>query len=94
MAVRKNDKYEEYTQYAEHCVKMVMVSTDRKSRIIQREMAAEWIRLADAVSSNGRSGQSNGKSEHGLALALAPSDSFTDMCEPVSTVSRINAIAI
>jgi hypothetical protein len=46
---------EEYTRYAEHCLKMAKVATDRRSRIIQRQMAAEWLRLAGAVSSNGRS---------------------------------------
>jgi hypothetical protein len=66
MAILKNDKYSEYSRYAEHCLEMVRIATDRKSRIIQREMAAEWLKLADAVPSNSRSGLSNGKSEHGL----------------------------
>jgi hypothetical protein len=66
MAIARNDKHEEYIQYAEHCVKMAMVAPDQKSRIVQREMAAEWLKLADSVPSNSRSGLSNGKSEHGL----------------------------
>jgi hypothetical protein len=66
MAISKNDKHKEYIQYAEHCVKMASIAPDRESRVIHREMAAEWMKLADAVPSNSRSGLSNGKSEHGL----------------------------
>jgi hypothetical protein len=39
----------EYARFAEHCLQMVTASADQKSRAIQREMAAEWIRLADAT---------------------------------------------
>ena len=49
MTIPKNDKHKEYTRYAEHCLKMVTLATDQESRAIQREMAAEWLRLADAV---------------------------------------------
>jgi hypothetical protein len=49
MAIPKNDKHKEYSLYAEHCLKMVKIATDQKSRIIQREMAAEWLKLADAI---------------------------------------------
>jgi hypothetical protein len=45
----KNDKYKDYARYAERCLNMVAASTDRESRSIQREMAAEWLRLADAI---------------------------------------------
>jgi hypothetical protein len=50
MAVRKTSKYEEYRLYAEHCLKLVRIATNRKSRIIQRQMAAEWFKLADMFS--------------------------------------------
>jgi hypothetical protein len=33
--------------YAEHCLELVRIATDRESRVIQREMAAEWFKLAD-----------------------------------------------
>jgi hypothetical protein len=46
MAVPKNNKHKEYTRYADHCLKMVAIATDQKSRVIQREMAAEWLKLA------------------------------------------------
>jgi hypothetical protein len=50
MAVRKPSKYEEYRLYAEHCLELVRIATNRKSRVIQREMAAEWFKLADMFS--------------------------------------------
>jgi hypothetical protein len=45
----KNDKHKEYARYAAHCLDMVTVIRDQNDRAIQREMAAEWIKLADAV---------------------------------------------
>ena len=50
MAVREISKYKEYRLYAEHCLKLVRIATNRKSRIIQRQMAAEWFKLADMFS--------------------------------------------
>jgi hypothetical protein len=49
MSAPKNDKQAEYARYAAHCLDMVTLAKDRESRAIQREMAAEWLRLADAV---------------------------------------------
>jgi hypothetical protein len=49
MTITKNGKHKEYALYAEHCLAMARIATDQKSRIIQREMAAEWLILADAV---------------------------------------------
>ena len=51
MAVSKNDKHKEYARYAEHCLKLVPTIPDQEYRTIQREMAAEWLRLADAPAS-------------------------------------------
>ncbi len=50
MADRKFGQPEEYWRYAEHCLELVRIATSRKSRIIQRQMAAEWIRLAGMFS--------------------------------------------
>jgi hypothetical protein len=50
MAVRMIGKREEYLHYAKHCLALVRIATSRKSRIIQREMAAEWFKLADMFS--------------------------------------------
>jgi hypothetical protein len=47
MAGRKNDKHKEYARYAAHCLEMVPAISDQEYRAIQREMAAEWLRLAD-----------------------------------------------
>ena len=47
--VPKNDTYKDYMRYAEHCLNMVAATTDQESRSIRRDMAAEWLRLADVV---------------------------------------------
>jgi hypothetical protein len=47
--IPKSDKHKEYARYAAHCLTMVTAAKDQDSRVIQREMAAEWLRLADAV---------------------------------------------
>jgi len=49
MAIPKNGKHKDYVRFAEHCLNMVVSTTDQDSRAIQREMAAEWLRLADAI---------------------------------------------
>ena len=46
-----------YARYAERCLNMVAATTDHESRSIQREMAAEWLRLADAIRRPRRSKQ-------------------------------------
>jgi hypothetical protein len=47
MARPKNEKRKVYAHYAAHCLHMVTVAEDQDSRTIQREMAAEWLKLAD-----------------------------------------------
>jgi hypothetical protein len=49
MTVPKDDKLKDYARYAEHCLNMVASTGDRELRRIQREMAAEWMRLADEI---------------------------------------------
>jgi hypothetical protein len=49
MAIPKNDKRKEYARYAAHCLSMVTVSADQDSRVLHREMAAEWLKLAGSV---------------------------------------------
>jgi hypothetical protein len=49
MKTPKNDKHKEYARYALHCLNLVASTKDQDSRCINREMAAEWLRLADAV---------------------------------------------
>jgi hypothetical protein len=44
------NNYKDYARYAEHCLKIVAAITDQESRRIQREMAAEWFKLANMFS--------------------------------------------
>ena len=45
----KNDMYKDYARYAAHRLNMVASTRDQELRCAQREMAAEWLRLADVV---------------------------------------------
>jgi hypothetical protein len=49
----ENDTYKNYVRYAEHC--LMAAAKDRQYGSIQREMAAEWLRLADAIRPSHRS---------------------------------------
>jgi len=49
MAIPKNDKHKDYTRYAAHCLDLVTTIKNQDDRAINREMAAEWLRLADAI---------------------------------------------
>jgi hypothetical protein len=49
MAKPKNDKHKDYARYAAHCLDMITTTKDQEARAINREMAAEWIKLADAI---------------------------------------------
>ena len=49
MAIPKNTKHKDYSRYAAHCLEMVPGTKDQESRLINREMAAEWLKLADAI---------------------------------------------
>jgi hypothetical protein len=43
----KNYKFKDYARYAEHCLNLVAETPDQES--LRREMAAEWMRLADEI---------------------------------------------
>jgi hypothetical protein len=49
MANPKNEKRKQYAHYAAHCLYRVTAAADPDARAIQREMAAEWLKLADAI---------------------------------------------
>jgi hypothetical protein len=49
MAIPVTDKHVDYAHYAAHCLYLMSAAADPDSRAIQREMAAEWLKLADAV---------------------------------------------
>jgi hypothetical protein len=57
MTVLKNDKFKGYARYANHCFHMVAATRDQESPRIQREMAVEWLRLADTIRRPRRSKQ-------------------------------------
>jgi hypothetical protein len=57
MPIFKSDKHEEYARYAAHCLTMATAVKDQGSRAIQHEMAAEWLRLADAARRPSKRGQ-------------------------------------
>jgi hypothetical protein len=55
-AGRQTDKRHEYGEYAEHCLHTVRLMPNREARDLQRRMAAEWLKAADALEeSTGRS---------------------------------------
>ena len=49
MKTLKSGKHKEYASYARHCLEMVPRAPSQEYRAIQRQMAAEWIKLADAM---------------------------------------------
>jgi hypothetical protein len=49
VATARNDKHKDYVRYAAHCLAMVPATKDQDARAINREMAAEWLKLADAL---------------------------------------------
>ena len=49
MAIPATDKHKDYTHYAAHCRYLMTTAGDPDFHAIQREMAAEWIKLADAI---------------------------------------------
>jgi hypothetical protein len=59
----------EYANYAHHCMKIVNKIPDQESRMIHREMAAEWLKLADqaanGVASPSAQATGESKADHG-----------------------------
>jgi hypothetical protein len=51
MTTPEYDRREEYEAYAEYCLNVAQQLADQESRRIHREMAAEWLRLAEAIQS-------------------------------------------
>jgi hypothetical protein len=49
MAIPNSDKHKQYANYAAHCLTMGTGAAEPKTRDIQREMALEWLKLADAI---------------------------------------------
>jgi hypothetical protein len=49
MADRSIDTREWYVGFATHCLQLAKVAADHQSRAILREMAAEWLKLAEVA---------------------------------------------
>lgn len=49
MADRPIDKQEQYVAFVTHCLQLAKVAADHESRALLREMAAEWLKLAEAA---------------------------------------------
>jgi hypothetical protein len=47
MAERSIEDRERYVGYATHCLQLAKVAPDPESRTILREMATEWLKLAE-----------------------------------------------
>jgi hypothetical protein len=47
MATPKNEKHQEYSRYAAHCLRMAAAAKDPATSDIHRKMIAEWLRLAE-----------------------------------------------
>jgi hypothetical protein len=45
---RSIDDRERYVGYATHCLQLAKVATDQESRAVLKDMAAEWLKLAEA----------------------------------------------
>jgi hypothetical protein len=46
VTISKADKADEYMRYAEHCLKTADILAERDFRMLHREMAGEWLKLA------------------------------------------------
>jgi hypothetical protein len=44
-----NDKHRQYANYAAHCLTMGIAENDPDTSALHREMALEWLKLADGV---------------------------------------------
>jgi hypothetical protein len=47
MAERSIEDRERYVGFATHCLQLAKLATDQESRTIFKEMAAEWLKLAE-----------------------------------------------
>jgi len=54
MAVPAEGKRKQYARYAAHCLQMAPAITDHEYRDVQREMAAEWLKLAQTLPHSSR----------------------------------------
>jgi len=43
------NRYKDYVRYATHCLNVMPTIKGQDDRVINGQMAAEWLRLADAI---------------------------------------------
>jgi hypothetical protein len=55
MAERSIDEREQYVSFATHCLQQARVALASQSRTILKQMAAEWLKLAEEAGENGPS---------------------------------------
>jgi hypothetical protein len=49
MAIPATDKHKAHAHYAAHCSSLTTAASDPDSHAIQREIAAEWLKLLDII---------------------------------------------
>lgn len=49
MKTQKVAKCERYVAYANHCLVLASATTNEETRVLLRQMAAEWLELAEAA---------------------------------------------
>jgi hypothetical protein len=79
MADQSIDKREQYVAFATHCLQLAKVAGDSQSRTVLREMAAEWLNLAEAAS------EANGASQSSERTTAKPSRRLTPLAVLPST---------
>lgn len=47
MAASKGNKHKDYSRYAAHCLSITPALSAKETEAINREMAAEWVMLAE-----------------------------------------------
>jgi hypothetical protein len=49
MAIPETERHKDYAFYAAHCLYLMTAATDPDASALQRKMADEWQRLANAI---------------------------------------------
>jgi hypothetical protein len=49
MRAPKSAKCDEFVGYANHCLALASTTANNESRLLLRQMAAEWLELAEAA---------------------------------------------
>jgi hypothetical protein len=57
VAISKADKADDYRRYAEHCLETARLLPGQEARMLHREMAGEWINLAQRIAEDAALGE-------------------------------------